>query len=94
MKAFKYFLQDNHIGYVYLENSGLVAFESIHSGIRGSMWHEEFYPLWHGEWEPINAFAGLKIKFDPNATKEGWDPDAWTYIPQPATPAEAYRIRY
>ena len=62
--AYKYFLQRKQIGYLYMEKSGSVAFED--SGIRGSGTNEL---LWHGEWEPVNAFAGLKIKFDPNATK-------------------------
>ena len=73
--AYKYFLQGKQIGYLYMEKSGSVAFED--SGIRGSGTNGL---LWHGEWELVNAFAGLKIKFDPNATKEGWDPEAWTYI--------------
>ena len=94
MKAYKYFLQDEHIGYVYIEKSRFVAFK--YSGIRGSGTNEL---LWHGEWEPVNALGGLKIMFDPNATKEGWDPDAWTYIPKPMhlapeTPEEANRFRY
>ena len=94
VKAYKYFLQDEHIGYVYIEKSGFVAFK--YSGIRGSGTNEL---LWHGEWEPVNALAGLKIKFDPNATKEGWDPEAWTYITElrhlgPKTTEEANRLRY
>ena len=63
------------------------------------MWHNEFYPLWHGKWFPVNALAGLKIQFDPSAREAGWDPEAWTYIHEPMhlgpkTPEEAYRIRY
>ena len=75
VKAYKYFLQDKHIGYLYIEKSGSVAFKD--TGIRGSGTNEL---LWHGGWEPANGFAGLRIWFDPNATKEGCDPKACTYI--------------
>ena len=81
-----------------MEKSGSVAFDldMEKSGIRGSGLDEL---LWHGEWEPVNSFAELKFKFDPNATKEDWDPNAYTTImqrrhPAPKTPEEANRLRY
>ena len=98
VKVYKYFLQDEHIGDVYIEKSGSVAFDLYmeKSGIRGSGLDEL---LWNGEWEPVNAFAELKLKFDPNATKEGCDPNAYTTItvrrhPAPKTPEEENRLRY
>ena len=68
---YKYFVDDCHIGDIYLDVKGPVAFHCFR--------RDEWTP-WHGEWNPESDHRALKIAFDPDATYEGARAYTWTYV--------------
>ena len=68
---YKYIVDDDHIGDIYLDMKGPVAFHCFR--------RDEWTP-WHGEWLPVSDFRGFKIEFDPDATEQGFRTYTWTHV--------------
>ena len=68
---FKYIADDDHIGDIYLDMKGPVAFHCFR--------RDEWTP-WHGVWHGVGDIGQVKIEFDPDATDQGFRAYKWTYV--------------
>ena len=68
---YKYIQQDQHIGELYMDFGGQVAFYSFSCNA---------WIPWHGEWLVVNHRRGFKIEFDPDPTDEGPRANTWTFV--------------
>ena len=68
---YKYIVDDAHIGDIYLDMKGPVAFHCFR--------RDEWTP-WHGVWHGVGEIGQVKIEFDPDATDQGFRAYKWTYV--------------
>ena len=68
---YKYFVDDCHIGDIYLDVKGPVAFHCFR--------RDEWIP-WHGEWNIVSGSRGFKIEFDPDPRGDGPRANKWTFV--------------